>query len=285
MITTTPPLVAVIGPVEPPLLTAWTTHYRALGVEQFHLAFHFPDHVPEQRRRDLAAACHQLGITPAAVSTGPWHEHTNTYLRDTLRQAAGSDWHLLADADELHTYPAPLHDVVAAAEASGHRVVGGLLLDRVAVDGRLAPWRVEDGLDRAFPLGGHLTHRLLRGDPRKIVLARSGVEVTAGNHRAPGHKPDPDALAVVHHVKWRAGVLDDLRCRVEKFTSGAWAEHTPAVRDEAGRLLEHVARNGGRIDVVDPRLAFRRVTLADLPAGWAAEARAITTRWRPPAAR
>jgi hypothetical protein len=90
---------------------------------------------------------------------------------------------------------------------------------------------------------------------------------------------------VVHHVKWRAGVLDDLRRRVEKFTSGAWAEHTPVVRDEAGRLLEHVAGNGGRIDVADPRLAFRRVTLTDLPAEWATEARAITTRWRPPAAR
>lgn len=46
-----------------------------------------------------------------------------------------------------------------------------------------------------------------------------------------------------------------------------------------------VARNGRRIDVADPRLAFRRVTLADLPAGWTAEARAITTRWRSPAAR
>lgn len=281
---TTPPVVAVIGAVESPLLTAWTTHYRALGVERFHLAFHFPDHVPEQRRRDLAAACRQLGVTPAAVSTGPWHEHTNTHLRDTLRQAAGSGWHLLADADELHTYPAPLHDMVSAAEESGHRVVGGLLLDRVAVDGRLAPWRAEDGLDHAFPLGGHLTHRVLGGDPRKIVLVQSGVAVASGNHRAPGHKPDRDALAVVHHVTWRAGVLDDLWRRVEKFTSGAWAEHTPAVRGEAGRLLEHVARNGGRIDVADPRLAFCRVTLAGLPAGCAAEARAVTTRWRPPAA-
>jgi len=75
MITTMPPLVAVIGAVEPPLLTVWTSHYRALGVERFHLAFHlafhFPDHVPEQRRRDLAGACHQLGVTPVAVSTGP----------------------------------------------------------------------------------------------------------------------------------------------------------------------------------------------------------------------
>lgn len=281
----TPALIAVIGPVEPALLAAWATHYRRLGIERFHVAFHFPDHVPDAWRHQLLAAAYEIGITPAAVSTGPWHEHTNTELRERLREQAGAGWHLLADADELQTYPAPLNEVTATAEAGGHRVVGGLMLDRVADDGRLAHWRAETGLDRAFPLGGHLTHRLLKGDPRKIVLVRSGVTVASGNHRAPGHKPDPAALACVHHFKWRSGVLDDLRRRVERFASGDWTERTPAVRNEAGRLLEHTDRHGGRIDVADPRLAFRRVSLDQLPAGWEREAKTIATAWRPPAAR
>jgi hypothetical protein len=34
--------------------------------------------------------------------------------------------------------------------------------------------------------------------------------------------------------------------------------------------------------VADPRLAFRRVALDRLPAGWAAEARTIAAHWRPP---
>ncbi|MFD0381381.1 hypothetical protein ACFQ2B_00075 [Streptomyces stramineus] len=174
--------------------------------------------------------------------------------------------------------------MIVTAERAGRVVVGGLMLDRVTPDGRLAHWRPETGLDRAFPLGGHLTHRLLHGDPRKIVLVHAGVPVASGNHRAPGHKPDPGALACVHHFKWRAGVLDDLRRRAQNFASGNWAEHTPAVRDEAGRLLDHVEGHHGRIDVADPRLGFRRVTLDQLPAGWAAEARTIVTRWRPPAA-
>ncbi|MFI0741192.1 hypothetical protein ACH4PU_24410 [Streptomyces sp. NPDC021100] len=279
-----PALIAVIGPVEPVLLTAWATHYRALGITDFRLAFHFPDHVPDAWRDELLATAHELGIVPATVSTGPWHEHTNTALRDALREQAGPGWHLLADSDELQTFPAPLAEVTATAEKKGRVVVGGLMLDRVAADGRLAHWRPETGLDRAFPLGGHLTHRLLRGDPRKVVLARSGIPVASGNHRAPGHKSDPDALACVHHFKWRSGVLDDLRRRVDCFTSGAWAEQSPAVRDEAGRLLDHVDRHHGRIDVADPRLGFRRVTLDGLPAGWPAEARGIVTRWRPPAA-
>ncbi|KUH36531.1 hypothetical protein ATE80_23180 [Streptomyces kanasensis] len=275
-------MVAVVGPVEPALLAAWTAHYRRLGIERFLLAFHFPDHVPDAQRHQLLAAVHALGIVPTQVSTGPWHEHTNTLLRDGLREKAGPGWHLIADADELQTYPAPLEDVIGQAEDTGRKVVGGLMLDRVAADGSLASWRPGPGLERAFPLGGHLTHRLLQGDPRKIVLAHSSVTVASGNHRASGHKPDPHTLACVHHFKWRAGVLDDLRRRVERFSSGAWAEHTPAVRSEASRLLEHVDRHSGRIDVSDPRLAFRRVTLDRLPDGWAAEAATITTAWRPP---
>ncbi|MER6303064.1 glycosyltransferase family 2 protein [Kitasatospora sp. NPDC001539] len=277
-----PALVAVIGPVEPALLTAWTSHYRRLGIERFHLAFHFAEHVPDAWRRQLLGTARELDLPTGQVSTGPWHEHTNTELRDALRQQAGPGWHLLADSDEFHTYPATLGEVTVEAEENGRAVVGGLMLDRVSADGRLALWRPESGLDRAFPLGGHLTHRLLQGDPRKIVLALSDVTVASGNHRAPGRRPDSHTLACVHHFKWRAGVLDDLRRRVDRFTSGAWTEHTPAVRTEATRLLQHIDRHHGRIDVSDPRLAFRHVTLDRLPDDWAAEAAQIHAAWRPP---
>lgn len=83
-----PALVAVVGPVEPALLTAWTAHYRRLGVERFHLAFHFPQHVPDAGRRQLPATARELGLPTGQISTGPWHEHTNTELRDALREQA-----------------------------------------------------------------------------------------------------------------------------------------------------------------------------------------------------
>ncbi|MEU2226428.1 hypothetical protein [Streptomyces sp. NPDC018347] len=53
MLSTPPSLIAVVGPVEPPLLAAWVRHYRWLGVERFLIAFHFPDHVPDIRRNEL----------------------------------------------------------------------------------------------------------------------------------------------------------------------------------------------------------------------------------------
>ncbi|MFJ1597251.1 glycosyltransferase family 2 protein [Streptomyces sp. NPDC088261] len=279
----TPTLIAVIGPVEAALLTTWIKHYRRLGVERFLLTFHFPEHVPDERRHELHAVCRQSGIVPAGSSSGPWHEYTNSHIRDALRHQAGRGWHLFADADEFQQYPTHLREVVAQAERSRRQVVGGLLLDRVSADGHLTDWNQGDGLDLAYPLGGHLTHRLLHGDPRKIVLARHEVSLSSGNHRAPGHQPDPDRLCAVHHFKWRTGILDDLRRRVDHFSTGLWREQSPAVRDEAGRLLAHVGRYQGRVNVADPRFAFRRVSLGLMPHSWPAEARGVHTAWQPPA--
>lgn len=281
MPSTRPTLIAVVGPVEPPLLAAWVRHYQHLGVERFLIAFHFPEHVTDQRRHELQAASRKLGVIPTRTSTGPWHEHTNTQIRDSLRQTAGPGWHLLADADEFQQYPTPLTEVIAQAEKTGHRTVGGLMLDRVAAGGHLADWPPDGGLDLAYPLGGHLTHRLLHGDPRKTVLVRHDVSVASGNHCAFGHQPDADRICVVHHFKWHSGVLDDLRHRVQHFSTGTWQEQSPAVRSEASRLLAHVGQHNGVINVSDPRLAFRRVSLHRMPSSWPSEARSIFTAWRP----
>jgi hypothetical protein len=278
-----PPLIAVVGPVEPALLTAWVTHYRALGIERFHLAFHFPEHVDPDRRHQVQAACRELGIVPAAVSDGPWHEHTNPRLRDALRERAGDGWHLLADSDELHAFPAPLHEVIAAAEESETGTVGGLMLDRVSADGSLTSWDPEQGLDAGYPLGAFLTHRLLRGDPRKIVLAHSSVPVASGNHRAEGHRPTNRPPTVVHHFKWRDGVREDVERRAAHSADGTWQTASPARLAEARRLLKHLQRHGGRIAVDSPRLNFRPVSLATVPDWWAAEATRLVATWRPPA--
>ncbi|MEU3279225.1 hypothetical protein [Streptomyces antibioticus] len=278
-----PPLIAVVGPVEPALLTAWVTHYRTLGIERFHLAFHFPGHVDADRRHQVQAACRELGIVPDAVSDGPWHEHTNPRLRDALRERAGAGWHLLADSDELHAYPAPLTEVIAAAEASGTGTVGGLMLDRVSADGSLTGWDPAQGLDAAYPLGAFLTHHLLQGDPRKIVLAHSSVPVASGNHRAEGHRPANRPPVVVHHFKWRDGVDEDAGRRAQHSADGTWKTASPARLAEARRLLEHLQRHGGRIAVDSPRLNFRPVCLGSVPDWWAAEATRLVATWRPPA--
>lgn len=277
-----PPLIAVIGPVEPDLLTAFVAHYRAHGVHRFVLAFHFPDHTSDEHRAQLLDTCGALGISPELVNVGPWHEQTNTRLRDELRAVAGPGWHLLADADEFHTYPSGLTDTLHEAASAGTGTVGGLMLDRIAADGQLRQWTPQQGLDHAYPLGGFLTHYLLRGDPRKIVLAHSSVPVASGNHRAPGHRPVNRPPVVVHHFKWRHGVDTYLQQRVTHLADGTWRSNSPAVLRESRRLLDHLARHGGHIAVDSPTLRLRPVTLDAPPGWWTEEAGHLIATWRPP---
>lgn len=274
-------LVAVVGPVEPALLTAWCAHYQTLGVQRFAVALHNPTERNTAARDHLAQTFRAAtGHRPLLMVSGPWHEHTNGQLRDQLRSRAGEGWHLLADADEFQQHPHDLATSVATARAAGG-LLGGLLLDRVAPNGSFPSWAPATGLDRTYPLGGLLTHELLRGDLRKVVLAHSSVVVASGNHRAPGHRPPADQVVAVHHFKWRAGVVADLRERIEKFRTGAWTETTPAVRHEAQRLLTHLADHQGRL-ALSGTVAFHPVTLTTVPPWWRARSREVVQGWRPP---
>jgi hypothetical protein len=279
--TAPPPLIAVVGPVEPELLEAFAAHYRRLGVERFLLAFHFPEDTDGALRARLVDTCRRCLGEPALISVGAWHESTNGVLRDELRRRAGDGWHVLADVDEFQFHEESVLETVRAAARAGDLTVRGLLLDRVATDGSLPRWTPEEGLDRTYPIGGFVTHAVLGGDPRKVVAAHASVDVASGNHRATSYRPASPAIVPVHHFKWRAGLLPYLRTRAEMFRTGRWREATPAMRAEVDRLFDHLAAHGGRLDVDDPELDFAPASIRELPPRWSARAGAIVDGWRP----
>lgn len=272
-------LICVAGPVEPALLTEFADHYRRVGIREFRLAFHFPEDTPHDREEFLLGTARRQGIDPGVVSRGPWHEHVNARLRDQLRQQTTAAWHLLTDIDEFHQYPGSLGEVLELAAARAARTVTGLLLDRVSADGTLPD--AAAGLDATFPLGGFLTHALLRGDPRKVVLARPGAVIADGNHRSPGYRSPVPFVVPVHHFKWRAGVVEYLRQRLSNFETGRWRETRPAMRTEARLFLEWLSRHNGRIDVTGVTPWFRPVTLDTVAPWWPEAAAEIVATWRP----
>ena len=277
-----PPLISTVGPVEPALLDAFITHYQQLGVERFLLALHFPFPTPQERQDELLAVCLDRIGKPEIVVEEPWHENSSDPLRDELRRRAGPGWHLLADVDEFQQYPDSLDAVIADAEASGAPAVGGVLLDRVAADGSMAPWSVAVGLDRSYPLGGFITAEMLGGNPNKLVLAHSRVHnISTGNHEIPDFRPPNNPLVIIHHFKWRAGVLEYLRERVRRLASGEWRELSSAPRDEASLLLSHVGQHDDRIVVDDPTLPFRPVGMREFPSWWDDESQQLKETWPP----
>ena len=281
----TPPLIAVIGPVEAPLLDAFITHYRSLGVDRFLFALHFSDPTPLILQQRLIDLCRRRVGGAQIVVEEPWQENAAARLRDELRRRAGAGWHLLADADEFQCHPGGLAETVRAAETAGVPVAGGIMIDRVAPEGWIESWSPKAGLDAAYPLGAFLTHSLLRADPHKIVLAHSSVtEVSAGNHRAPGFRPVNQPRVAIHRFKWRAGVLAYLRRRLDMLVSETWRAVSPAPRLEATRLLDHVDAHDSRFDVADPAFNFRPVNIHELPSWWAAESGNLVRAGRPPGA-
>jgi len=275
------PLVSVIGAVEDELMSEFVAHYTKIGVTDFFVGFHFPDHVTDQERSRTLETWQRLVGPPTIVSTGPWHEHLHGELRDRLRCEAGEGWHLIADSDEFHGYPHPLPDVVAAAEDSRHRIVKGVLLDRVSNNGALGMQNSELGLDTRYPLAGFITAELTGGDPRKIVLAKSGVQLGLGSHYSPTDTVEDTCPVPVHHFKWRPPVLSDLRRRVEMHSKGAWSEVTSAIRDEAARFLDHLGAHDGILNMQELGIQLRPASVDAVPAWWEAESRQYLAARKP----
>ncbi|MHC5905295.1 hypothetical protein ACVNF4_15540 [Streptomyces sp. S6] len=161
------------------------------------------------------------------------------------------------------------------------RWYGGELLTLPRPDACRVSTLLGEGLDAAYPLGGFLTHLLLHGDPRKIVLAHSSVTVDSGNHRAEGHRPTNRPPVVVHHFKWRRGVREDLERRAARTADGSWQTKSPALLSEARHLLNHLSLHDGRIDVTSPDVPFRPVTLQETPPWWPQEAIRLAATWHP----
>ena len=234
-------LIAVVGPVEPDLLTAFVVHYRLLGVTRFLLAYHLPTGTDPDRATALLTR-HKtlLRAAPTVVSRGPRDNHTITALREALRREAGNGWHILADVEEFQAWPGGIWNNLAMADAACSTTVGGLCLDRVANAMPPVPWGTTWELDHAYPLGGFVAPWVLRTDPRRIVAARDGVVVSAGRNRAAGTIPVNWPPIAVHHFRWLSGAA----------TVGP----------------------GSGIDLSDPRFDLRPVNLALPRVGWARSA-------------
>lgn len=271
-------LASVVGG-DTALLGYSIAHYRALGVESFHITRQVEDEA-DPRLAESAALLRDQGLEFSRVCVSPWHEDLNARLiRETMAQAP-DDWWIIADLDEFQVYDRPLPEVIGSCEDGGYDYVRGAMLDRVAADGALVdpePYdgrpndgRPNDGTTNGgrsnggrpiweqYPLAGLVTFRLVRGIPTKVTLARGTVELDYGQHRAWNGNPAPGDVCYpqVHHFKWTATARTRLAQRAAAYSSGRWKTVDRAVIAESVRILQHIRENGGRIDVARPDCAF-----------------------------
>ncbi|KAK9810513.1 hypothetical protein WJX72_012026 [[Myrmecia] bisecta] len=104
-------------------------------------------------------------------------------LHERVRQP--QDWIVIADSDEFINFGRsglPIQHFLGAVERGGSNWVLGMLVDRVAPDGRLAPVAPAPALFHQFPLNCFVVKRLTGGFVWKTPAFKAYWRSNTGNH-------------------------------------------------------------------------------------------------------
>lgn len=271
-----PVLLSCLGvDLELVLLAHFLEHYAALGVaaERIHVLLNSTDPAsPRLADAERMLAAH--GAAPPVrwiesyTSEGMWRQRRELQRR----VATAEDWVINADIDEHHDYPATLGTLIAYCERKGYTCVQGMMIDRLAAGGALAPVDARPALAEQFPIAAEVAIPVfgrVRGagleGTFKLMLHRGDVLPQRGGHNASpeGATPrylfgnrlgahrradDPDFRLRfpfrVWHYKWNALRRDKIDRRVA--TPGA----SVAGVEFGASALDYLARHG-RIRLAD----------------------------------
>ncbi|KAF0675882.1 hypothetical protein [Profundibacterium mesophilum] len=280
-----------------PLLPHFLRHYRALGIapDRFVILLNAADaeHPGLARAR---AVIRDEGITRAAIDWIAPYTSGSMWARRGAAQAefcAPDAWVLNADVDEFHRWPEPLADCLARADALGVDCIQGVMIDRLAPGGVLAPVAPAPGIGTQFPIRAEVAQAIGgesqvhgRGGTVKIMAAHGRLLPRRGGHRPLdesgvrylyrnplGEFPQIDdpqfrfrVPTTVEHVHWTAELAARLELRLA--TPGV----SPAGAEYGRRQLDHIAAHGG-ISLADVALAPRLARDADRADGTIAPVR------------
>lgn len=207
-------------------LAQFVTHYRNLGIDRFWLTPHVdPKHedsaAAAEAIKAIGVASHDAQVRPLPLLSYDFDAKIARHHHDQLqRDIPSGDWIVWADIDEMQAYPEPLESLIAQAERNREGAVSGEFVDRIDREGRLTAFDPERPIGEQYPVGCNLSATVMRGFTHKVVLARSSVRVTSGNHEVL-ESPDAfrfsESLAAVHHFKWDDTVPTRLAQRLEAY--------------------------------------------------------------------
>jgi hypothetical protein len=216
-------LICTLEPVRISFLPQFLDHYSRLGVERFHLSLQvepgadagWVDHSVSEANAALA----QYGTGLAAVLQKPFSSFVLREHHDRLQSthASAGDWIVWSDIDEFQVYPGEFKSLIRLAESLEIDYFRGHFVDRLAADGKLRAFDPHQSIWAQYPRQFKLDPSLSPGMTQKVACARSGVQVSRGNHFALNEErlcyyAEP---VEVHHFKWDASVVSRLKRRLQ----------------------------------------------------------------------
>ena len=203
------------GPTDPHVMNSMLAHYASLGVDNriVHINARNAD-----ERSSTEALVRASGANVGSVFEGRWISTMNTMLLASTRLSRPSQWHIVADQDELQVYPDELTSIISYCDRKGYDFVEGCFIDRVADGGRLVSAREDVSLFDQYPIGALITGNIMRAAITKIVAMKGSVLLTHGQHHALTGVgcPPTEVYVPVHHFKWTGR----LRERLEGLKAG-----------------------------------------------------------------
>lgn len=241
--------VALLSQIHPArdILRAWLEHYRALGVDEFHLFVHG---TAEQAAwaTDLAS---EYPVHIRGRHGGHFSEKEKIdRLRGLLPEFQG-EWIFVVDDDEFVELPcASLAETIRRLGKFGATALAAPMLQRMRAGGALDSPDVVPDPFREFPLCSVGLYRLMGSEAEiskyPLMFCRETTTIAGGQHfpgNGPGSARSP-LLGVSHHFKWRREILRRLATFVaSKPVHGYW--------HESETYLGYLQRHGFRLPLDD----------------------------------
>lgn len=224
-------------------------YYTAIGINRILLSIHIRQEWEKGFLDTVNEIIANYPATIADIHCKPGNASKERYERVISKHCRNNDWVIVADLDEFYEYSMPLADVVNYCEEKSYDYVTGEFLDRVGPMGERAT--IQGNIWDSFPVGLRLTKNIGKGCVNKVVLARAGIKLTGGHHRALSGNgcPISKCSAIVHHFKWDSSCIERIQYMKNMYTE----ENLPWV-DETIRMEEFIKINGDLFPIDNPAL-------------------------------
>ena len=195
----------------------------------------------------------------------PFNWERVTQLYNETKLIKPNDWWIVADDDEFHVYPKPIHELIDECEEFGYKFITGAFLDRIGEGGRFPKVTDDSDIWKDFPLAGTFRYPISNACPNKTVVMKGNVEVTNGQHYAMIDGKDTYGARWMHelrypigkcfiqvnHFKWDVSVMSRLRevSRIKK----SYTFH-----EEYKKMFDYVIDNYGTININDERFMIEK---------------------------
>ena len=165
-----------------PLLKHFLEHYISLGIkpENFLLVLNCFKNI--NNLKEAAKILKDYGIKPRDIWTSEYEsvEKWNRINRLLEQNVNENDWVIHPDFDEFHVYPKDLNSIVGDFEKDGINAVQGVLIDRVADDGKIIEVQDDQTVWEQFPVKTSFS-KLLHISGVKLMMYRGHLRANNGS--------------------------------------------------------------------------------------------------------